>query len=253
MLNLICQLTRGGEQRQNMLFLWPWLYVHLHMHVCSSADVTVAAHLCMLQRNINFVLYFAHILCICVASTLLKLMSESHWGQLTRCLLQLLPWWSWFGGGWRCSSAPALSAGQVCGNPPWRQNVKFLSTRKVDQLRSSVEFVCFKCVCVRVRGFQCTAPVGVWVCVLCVRTREKERENEREAGFILSDVQTHRCTRTHCTQTHTDSHTRTHTRRRRGGGIQWRELGVAAKNECHSFHWLLCDWDGGGVSQFDVQ
>ena len=156
---------------------------------------------------------FCTILLFC---TVVKVMCESQWRRLTHCPLQLLPWWSWFGGGWRCSSVPALSAGQVCGNPPWRQNVKFLSTRKkVDQLRTVCWVLCVLNVCVwESEGCQRAAPVCV-----CVSDggREKERENRREVGFIIWGVQTHRCTRTH-THTHTRTHTHTHRHTHRGGG-----------------------------------
>lgn len=138
----------------------------LYTSVCNLLDVTAAVQ-CMNAAN-----KYSVCIMFCIAFTVFKLLSENQWRQLTRCLLQLLPWWSWFGGGWRCSSAPALSAGQVCGNPPWRQNVEFPQHQKKWTNYSPVMSLCVFYVFMWEWGLPENST--------CVCEREAQRERETE-------------------------------------------------------------------------
>lgn len=130
----------GEENKERTRCSWAF-----HLLLCLSARM--CAHMYAAQRlyffmfNVNesenciFVLqnfpfqYFLHVTAFFLFYKISALMSER---RLTRCPLQSLPWCSGFGVGWRCSSVPALSAGRVCDNPPWRQSVKFHHNRKMD-------------------------------------------------------------------------------------------------------------------------
>lgn len=138
--------------------------------------------------------------------------------RLTRCLPQLSPWCSGFGGGWRCSSGPALSAGQVCGNPPWRQSVKFLHTQKKwSKLGLGVVCMCVSMYVCQEEGCQRAAPTCVSECVWA---RDWGGEKERERMEERSDISHVACSHIDA-QGYTSTHTHTHLHR---GGARFSDV-----------------------------
>lgn len=138
LLSSFCLQMRRGEQREDTLFSGLSLAsvsecTDVCTHVYSPKTVLFMFNVNE-RENCIFVLKnfplkcFLHVTAYFLFYKISELLSER---RLTRCPLQSLPWCSGFGVGWRCSSVPALSAGRVCGNPPWRQSVKF-HNRKID-------------------------------------------------------------------------------------------------------------------------